>query len=242
MYREKFVTLLQNKRNKMKTILSLLFALTLSSCASYQSGNAVMHISGDHPENTPLTGYIDETYSSASYTLLQFQFGNETTEWKRIKNIKLDMLTPNGKKAQVVLGQDLNDWADAIAHKVAVDQHNRAVVLGSIAAAGAVLAVSGPKTNSRQTKAGLALMSGTIAVQNIGDYVSRLDDLQRAQIIPRGHLYSPISIPAGLVVKRWIVLKIERGDIPNKIHFEVTYSDNKKAKYELSLNGGTNAL
>jgi hypothetical protein len=238
MYQEKFVILLQSnyKKEVMKFLSCLLFVLALSSCASYQTGGDVMHISGDHPENTPLTGYIDEAYSTESYTLLQFQFGNYTTDWRRIKKISLDMITPAGKKAQVVLGQDLNDWSDAISHKIAIDDHNKAVLFGAIAATGAALAVSGmSKGNFSQSKAGLALMSGTVAIQSVDQFVTNLDNLQRSQIIPRGHLYSPISIPAGLVVKKWILLKIQKEDIPNKIQFDITYENDKKAKYELKL-------
>lgn len=221
---------------KLFIFILISISILFTGCASYLEGNDVMHIAGEHPENTPLTGYIDQTYSTKHYTLLQFQFGNDSHVWKRIKNVKLDMKTPKGKKAQVVLGQDLVDWSDAIAHKVAVDNYNKSIVLGSIASIGALSAIHGSsKGNSSLSKAGISLLSGTVAVQGVDQLITNLDNIQRAKILPKGHLLSPISIPAGLVVKRWILLKIDRDDVPETINFEITYENNKKALYELKI-------
>ncbi len=208
-------------------------ALFVSSCASYQPGQGALIVKGNHPRNTPITGYIDQDFTTDHYALIQFTFGNQTEDWTRIKSISLDLKSQEANKASVVLGQDLTDWSDAIQNKIAIDQHNREVLLGSIAAAGVVtMAASG---NRGGAIAGAALYTGSVGVLAANEIADGISELERAKMIPRGHLYSNISIPAGLVVKRWILLKIPYGKIPNSIYLEVTYEKHGKVTYELPI-------
>lgn len=212
-------------------ILSL--TLLISSCASYQPGTGALIVEGNHPKNTPITGYIDQDFTTDHYALVQFTFGNQTENWTRIKNIAIDLKTKEANQASVVLGQDLNDWSDAIQNKIAIDRHNRAVLLGSIAAAGVV--TMGASGNRGGVVAGAALYTGSIGVLAANDIADGISDLERAKMIPKGHLYSNISIPAGLVVKRWILLKIPYDKIPKSIFLDVTYEKNGKVRYELPI-------
>jgi hypothetical protein len=214
-------------------LLILAMALIFNSCASYQPGKGALIVKGNHPKNTPITGYIDKDFTTDHYVLLQFTFGNKTAEWTRIKNISIDLKTKEANSASVVLGQDLNDWSDAIQNKIAIDSHNRAVLLGSIAAAGVV--TMGASGNRGGIVAGAALYTGSIAVLAANDIADGISDLERAKMIPKGHLYSPISIPAGLVVKRWILLKIPYDKIPGNIYLDVNYEKNGKVRYELPI-------
>lgn len=207
--------------------------LILTSCASYQPGKDAVVVTGNEPIKTSITGYIDQDFTTDHYVLLQFTFGNQTAEWTRIKSISLDLKTKEANNASVVLGQDLNDWSDAIQNKIAIDRHNSAVLLGSIAAAGAVTMIA--SGNGNGVIAGAALYTGSVGVLAANDIADGISDLERAKMIPKGHLYSKASIPAGLVVKRWILLKIPYEKVPSKVYLDVDYEKNGKVRYELPL-------
>lgn len=220
----------------MKYLLLSLLLLNIG-CASYQSGGYANVISGDHPSNIPISGKLDSTLTTKHYAVINFTFGNSSKEWLRVKKVRLDFNNEKlNKKANIVVGQDIVTWAESIRHKVAIDQWNKEIIWGSIALAGAVsAAASGSSSNSGLLYAGAgtyALTSGVLVANSI---VDKVDDLERAKLFPRTHLYQSFSVPAGLYTNRWILLQIDKGDIPTEVYFDVEYLDGKKAKYKIKI-------
>lgn len=222
----------------MNRLLLSLMLLINFGCASYQSGNYADVVSGSHPSNSPITGRLDSMLTTKHYAVINFSFGNESKEWLRIKKVRLDFNNEDlNKRANIVVGQDIATWAEAIRHKVAIDQWNEQIIWGSIALAGAVTAAaSGSRSdNSSLAYAGVgtyALASGVLVANSI---IDTINDLERAKLFPRTHLYQSFSVPAGLYTNRWILLEINQADIPTEIYFNVEYLDGKKAKYKIKI-------
>jgi len=214
---------------------ALLIILIISSgCASYQSGNYADIVSGTHPSSTPITGNLDSALTTEHFALINFSFGNMTKEWLRVKKVRLDFRDENlNKKVNVVVGQDLVTWAEAINYKRAIDQWNKQIILGTIALAGNI--VANIDKNSPLGHVGAttdAFASGMLAGNII---VDTINDLERAKLFPQTHLYQPFSVPAGLYTNRWILLQIKKEDIPSHVYFDVEYLDGKKAKYSIRI-------
>jgi hypothetical protein len=221
----------------MKILSILILSSLFFSCASYQEGNDAFIVKGEHPSDTPITGYIDKPYSTTYYTLLQFTFGNNSPDWKRIKSVNLDFdNNVLNKKIKVTLGDDLGYWADSIKHKLAVDNFNTQVVLGSIAAAGAATAISGANSgNSSTVNTGSLAYATSMAVAGVNDFSSSKKSLSRAKLLPVGHLYKPFSIPAGLVTKRWLLLEVVNEEMPKIVYLDVVYNNDEKVRYKIQV-------
>ena len=221
----------------MKILILVILSSLIFSCASYQSGSYADIVSGEHPDDTPITGYIDKTYTTNYYTLLQFTFGNGSPDWKRVKTVSLDFGSEElNKKVKVTLGKDLEFWAESIKHKITVDQFNTQVFLGSIAAAGTMVAISGTQNGSSSNlKAGALTYTTSLSIDAANDFSNIKDNVERANILPSGHLYKPFAIPAGLITKRWLLLEIEEEKMPHEIYISVTWKNEKQARYKIQV-------
>lgn len=219
----------------MNRLLLLIMLLVNFGCASYQSGSYADIVSGDHPSDAPITGKLDSTLTTKHYAVINFSFGNDSKQWLRIKKVRLDFNNKElNNKANIVVGQDIVTWAEAIRHKVEIDQWNKEVIWGSIALVGAVTA-SASSSNTSLMYAGAstyALASGILVANSV---IDKVNDLERAKLFPRTHLYQSFSVPAGLYTNRWVLLQINRGDIPSEVYFDVEYLDGKKAKYKVKI-------
>lgn len=221
----------------MNRLLLLIIVLVHFGCASYQAGNYAEIISGNHPSDVPITGKLDSTLTTKHYAVINFSFGNGSREWLRIKKVRLDFKNKElNKKVNIVFGQDIITWAEAIRHKVAIDQWNKEVIWGSIALAGAVTAAaSGSSSDSNLLYAGAGtytLASGVLVANGI---IDKINDLERAKLFPKTHLYQPFSVPAGLFTNRWVLLQVDRDDIPSEIYFDVEYLNGEKVKYRVRI-------
>jgi len=217
----------------MKVIL-ILASLLNFGCASYQAGRYAEVVSGEHPNNTPITGKLDRTLSTDHYAVIHFNFGNNSDQWLRVKKVRLDFQDKKlNKVINLVIGKDISTWAESISHKIAIDQWNRDIIIGSIAIAGAV--VGGNSGSSDLAKAGAAVYSGAYGVLVANQMIDQMNNLGRSNLFPRTHLYQSFSVPAGLFTKRWVLLQINRKEVPDHIYFNVEYLDGSKAKYKVKL-------
>jgi hypothetical protein len=218
----------------MKLVTLILSIIFLTGCASYQEGNSAYVIKGNHPKNTPITAYIDYDFSTEYYTLLQFSFGNYNPDWQRIERATLDFNNKDlNKKAKFVIGADLTAWAESIKHKRAVDQHNRAVLLGSLAIAGAAVTATGKNSSTQLT--GAAIYASSLGAMGFNTFMDSKSDLNRSKLVPPGHLYQSFAIPAGLVTKKWDLLEMKQENIPNDIYLNVTYKNKDQVRYKMRI-------
>ena len=223
----------------MKSLLLLFLSLTLISCASYQPGKFVMHDKGFHPKQTPITAKIDQTFTNYPFIMVDFSFGNESLEWKRIK--KVEVLSVDGdKSAKIVVGKDLSAWAKSMSYKIQIDNHNKQMLIGSIAAVSAGVAAYGSASGQKGTA--LAGMGGLIAVgtiDSINKVFDKIDNLERSALVPEAHLYTPFSIPPKLVTKKWILIQRKDKSTVKRLDFKVIYESGKTGTYFAELGSGS---
>ncbi|MCO4793277.1 MAG: hypothetical protein KC493_06185 [Bacteriovoracaceae bacterium] len=219
----------------MKKIIPLLLLLILTSCASYQAGEFAVHETGNHPNNVPIKAKVDSVYTNSPFVFVNFTFGNKNVDWVRVKSIKISQ-TPELSKANIVMGDDLSSWAESMKHKIAIDNHNRQVFIGSVTTALAAAAVVGAsKGNVNLAYGSLGAMTAVTGIDEVSKVIAKANDAERSRMIPDDHLLAPFSIPPGLVTKRWILLQSKTGKFPSKIGFEVEYIDGKSANYSVII-------
>jgi len=228
----------------MIKLITVVLTLVLIGCASQQPGEFAKVIEGDHPQNTPLTAYVDETYSTDKFMFINITFGNQNEQWTRVKAARIYFSDELDRTTSIIVGQDLMSWAEAMTHKVQVDQHNRNVWLGSaVAALAATSVVASSNGNNNLALGTLGAVSGIVTIDAINKTIKKAEAIQRASLVPDGHLYSgPFSIPPGLVTTRWVLLQIPSKGNVCKANFEVEYLDNKSAKYEVVFGGRSNCI
>jgi hypothetical protein len=224
----------------MYKVLLMIVILFNAGCASYQSGKFASFIKGNHPPHTPITVEVDELLSDNNYTVINFNFGNKSDQWLRVKSVRLNYKNvTEDKKINVVVGKDISTWYDAIKHKIAVDQWNESVAIGTLAVIGGVTSGIGAyKGNNSLTNLGAATYVGAVGISGFNTYADGLDDVNRAKILPKSHLYTPFSVPLGLYAKKWILLQVKRKHMPRKLYFDVVYISGEKVEYAAQINLG----
>lgn len=220
----------------MKVILFSLMVFNLG-CASYQAGNYAEVVSGEHPEKAPISGLKDETLSTRNYVMVNFTFGNESDEWLRVKKVRLNFDDQEmNKNINIVVGEDIFTWAESIQHKVEVDQWNRDILLGSFAFVAVAASAAGSGSNSPELQvAGLGLYGASAGIIAANGIIDKVNELERAKLFPRTHLYSSFSVPAGLHSQRWILLQVKDAIVPDHVNFDIEYLDGKRANYRIKI-------
>ena len=220
----------------MKLIVYFLLFL-LMSCASYQSGHtAKIEKDGKILENTQdikVTAFQDDEYSTEYFTFIQVEFGNNTDEWKDVNKVLLNVV---GDDVKIILGQRLSDWSQAINNKVKVDRYNEQMVLETIVTSTAIGAIgSSHNGNIQSTNTYATILAGVAITDQVNNLTNKVSDLERTKIFPKGHLYSPFSLPPGLVSKRWILVQHAKNVQVVEISFDVYFKNSKKQTYVIDI-------
>ncbi len=214
------------------------FSFTLISCASYQNGHEAKietnYNTTISSEDILVTADTNDEYSTDYFSYIQVEFGNQTDKWKDVKKVLLNV---KGNELKIVLGQRLNDWSKSIQNKVDVDRQNLDMTLGLVTALAAAAAISSAKSdNTQSTKAYLNVMAGTAIASEVNSLSDKISDIERTKIFPDSHLYSPFSLPPGLVNKRWILVQHSKDVMIDKLSFDIFFKNDKKRTYIVSLN------
>ncbi len=174
-----------------------------------------------------VSGSENTSLASAYFTMVDFTFENKGAEWLRIKKVAIDFGSPvSNADVRFPVGQDLLDWAESAQQIKAIRDYNMQMALG--AAAGAGIAMSGSGSSSGRN-AGLATTAGAGMVLAASNISEKLDSIQRARVVPEGHLLSgPFAVPPGLHKQKWLTLYVQKPDaIPflKKIALTFTYEN-----------------
>jgi hypothetical protein len=219
-------------------ITSLILLLSFVSCASYQNGRtAKQTVDGkvqEAKEDIKVTAHYNREFSTRHFSYVQVEFGNKADEWKDITKVVLNV---EDDAVKIILGQRLDDWARSIKNKVAVDRQNLQMALGIIAVGSAVAASSSAHSgNYSNTVAYTTVMAGAAVASDVNSLTNSISDLERARIFPKSHLYSPFSLPPGLVNKRWILIQHDKNVRVDNLSFDIFFKDGKKRTYTVGLN------
>lgn len=134
------------------------------SCASTHPGSIATV--DPHSERLPLiisAEIIDNHEKNDPFQLIGITFENEKDNWVRIKNSELIIDNPAESGISVVVGEDLNEWANAMAFRVNRDKHNSEMTLLALDAIGAAALISGThnKNSNLQAIGGVTTLAST---------------------------------------------------------------------------------
>ena len=215
----------------------ILSVLLLTSCASYQSGKEAKLENSDGTkkivEDIKVTAERNREFSTPHFSYIQVDFGNKTDEWFDISKVRLNIADDTIK---IILGDRLVDVSQGLQNMVAIDRHNQQMVLGAIAGVAFVGAASSGSSNSLEAmKSYSVVMAGAAVASDVNTLTDKISDLERAKIFPKNHLYSPFTLPPGLVNKRWIIVQHAPNVRINNLAFDVFPKKGKKRRYSVPL-------
>ena len=204
----------------------LLLSFILSSCASIHQGEVAKTTN----KYVVGSGRIMHDMSDEYHTFVNFTFENMTNKWMRVKKVEFSCDEKCMKNTKILLGKDLITWSEAASSKKALEDYNRSMLLGGLAIAGAAVAAS--SNSSGGQTAGLAAYGvgvGGLATQDIN---KSLNKIEVAKVVPESHLLAPFSIPAGLFIRKWIVLySPKESAYPRDVKIKLTFEDGKSFDY-----------
>lgn len=217
----------------MKLLIPLMLLLT--SCASYTPGEYSEIEKTDSKEVLLASANIDETMSFGDLILVNFYFKNPSQNWLRVKNVEVVDIE-NHPDVRVIIGKDLYYWARSMEHKIAVDNHNRELLVGSLAMAGVALSIAGSTSRSMTTAGvGAALAVGVVTLDAAENLLEAVSTAERASLVPESHLYSPFVIPPNLVTRKWVLFQKMNTQRMCRLKFKVNYIDGTSAIYNNEL-------
>ena len=220
---------------KQCTLLCLVLALSAVSCASYQPGYLGTSVStGDEKQEVKpslvVSGEKSSVYSTDYFAFYSLTFTNPTSEWKRIKSATLSFSPDIDNREGVILsGEDLGTWCSAIELKTEIDNYNRELFLGTAALAASAVSVKGGSKLSMN----VSLAGASVLVLN--EVITKKSDLERSELFPANHLYRTFSVPPGLFVRKWAVVRLDRKDQPKEIYVNLTFTDTTTARYKINV-------
>ena len=188
-----------------------------------------------------MSGRENNSLASEFITSFDFTFENKTSKWRRIQRVEIDFGSPEAnQKLRFLVGKELLVWADSVQQLKIISDHNTSIVLGSIAAAGAIGAAT--STDRSLQKAG----SGTfLAATSFLTAKSLSEEKQRremSRLFPESHLMAEgFIVPPGLHAKKWVaVYTSEPNAIPylEQITLEYTLDDGVKERVVLAVRKG----
>ncbi len=204
--------------------LSFLFL----GCASIHSGNMSKDEKGQvlKKGGMSVSGLENNALASTHFLPIDVTVENNTNEWIVITNASVSFGSEEvTSKMLVPVGRDLVTWAEAAQQNAAISAYNTSLLLGAVAAAGAVGTRSGD--SGLASASALALAGGGVGLTAVA-INDKLGSIEKARVLPDTHLYSgTFAVPPGLHVKRWAVFYVKE---PLKIPYQKEMTVNLKTK------------
>ncbi|WP_413575413.1 hypothetical protein ACLVWU_13885 [Bdellovibrio sp. HCB290] len=217
---------------KKLIILAVLSSSFLISCASVHPGGVGHSLQPSDALPVKISSDTIDFNKRDSFQFMEVTIENTSEEWLRIDKIRAKLPDPSESKVSVVLGQDLADWAEAKRAQAQVDHLNNQIIQAALVAGGIVASTS---SNSLVSAAGSAATLGGLgwaAVSEIRDDKRNAEAVVR---VPSTHLYAPVSVPAKMFLRRWILFNKPAGAKITSLVIDVTTIDGKKGTYEVPM-------
>ena len=219
----------------MRVIKTLLcpFLIFSVSCASIHPGRMAVPEDESKKPGLKISANLVGAYSDKAHQFIDFTFENKETHWERIKSIDFSYGEENAVVYNVIVGDDLVTWANAMTQKKSLEDYNEAMALGGILLAGAVLTLGG-KSQETRNMGMLAYGAGTAASLS---YSIREDlrDQEASKLVPKTHLLNSFSVPAGLFVRRWILVNVPGDRWADYAYLTVNTVDGESTKYKVYI-------
>lgn len=220
---------------RLKTSLLGCCLMFLSACATTHPGKMGEKISNNSDLDLTISGRVVDTYSDKAHQFIDFTFENKKTNWERVKSIEFQYGEGKDLTYNVIVGEDLVTWANAYASKKAIEDHNTGIALSSLMLAGSAIVLSKPKSKSAKVAGGTALLTGAggALVYAINE---ELRNVETSKMVPKTHIYSEFAVPAGLFVRKWVLVNVPGDSWPRFSYLTVNTIDGKTEKYKVPIN------
>jgi len=219
----------------MKKIL-IIYAIMICGCASTHQGSKAQKLSGNISQDFVISGSSIDRDLNSSFELIELTFENTSADWLRVHEAKIIIDDTKDAKVSVVVGKDLLSWAEAVEYQNKVNQHNTEIAIGTTQTAAAVAlgvgAVKKDNTLSNLGAVGYLMTSGYAAAQVIS---TNRSNAMSSNGTPNSHLYEPFSVPAGLFMRKWLLLNKPAKTYINRLVLELNTVDGKKGYYEIQI-------
>jgi hypothetical protein len=181
--------------------------ITASGCVSTHPG--VMSKSSLKDNKLKVSVQNQDQLSDKYYMFLEYTFENTSAEWL---DVKATLIGFYNTETEILVNDKLSAWIEGAELKLKKNNHNTAVILGSIAAVGGI--AGGLSSNDNVQVAGIGVALGAVAA---GTVIGVQQDRTRAASgnkglnqtvqVPKNHVFAPFKVAPGSYVKRWVVVK-----------------------------------
>lgn len=213
-----------------KNLLILLCGLIVIGCASTTPGKQA---EGQGPINI----YVERsnTMSSPRAQYFTFTAENNSEEWVRIKRIDLDLgKAPKG--INVLVGQDLIDWAQSAKQRVERDRQNVSMATAGVFVLGTIAAVGGVLTKNDLLKdVGLVGVGVGATAAATKQAIDNKNALERPDNVPDQYIHAPGAVGPKETLMRWAVLTSKKEDLPCSLPFIMELEDGTSYPYTVEL-------
>ena len=191
----------------IKALSTLFILISLSACVTTHPG--VMSNSSDKSSSLLVSVDEDSSISDKYYAFLEYTFENTSTDWIKVKVARLGF---ENSTTEILVNDRLSSWLEGVELKLKKNQHNTAVILGSVAAVGGIAAAT--SSNGNIQVAGLGAMvgvTGAAVAIDVGNARRRAQSgekgLNQTVNVPKTHVFVPFEVAPGSYVKRWVVVR-----------------------------------
>lgn len=187
----------------MKTLM-LLCLLIVTSCASVHPGNYAEELNNKRKDEFLVSAEKVSDYSDPTLYFISITIENKSDKWLRIKSAEFSCGEECNQKVDVVVGNDLIDWAKSKREQIAIDTYNAELFRGTLAVGGLILAAT--SNDEGVAKAGAVVTAGAMASSAVSSMSRKSTQLESAKWVPAEHIYSPVNVPSSLFTRKWILV------------------------------------
>lgn len=221
----------------MPYLYTLFIALFITGCVSAHKDHMTQSLDQSGDPDFKVSVEKNDTLSTKNFVVLEFTLENKGDNFKRYESIDLDIPKKLNNDVKVVVGKDLANWAEGIRNKIELDTYNRAMIMSGVVALGAVTAVASKDPNVSIGAASVAAAgSGIITVDRFQQIRNSVKDSPKSDLrglIPENHiLYTPVSVPPNLFLKRFAVFHVTSEAAYNFRTLNLSFNTKKSANGE----------
>lgn len=219
--------------NKLITFFSI---VSLIGCASKDLPNQGKPLSTTSGYDLAISAEVVTEYSDDYNILLQVNMENKGGKWARIDHVELDLSNTDDQPYNIVIGNDLKDWAEAKTNLLAYKQQNESATIAGTVLGGAALFIAGALSkNENLVNAGEAVYSVGLTAATVKDINNKKDETQRPRTVPETHLYGQYSLPSMGLVKKWVLVNVPKGRIAKVGTLKLRTIEGESLDYQLRI-------
>ncbi len=209
----------------------LILALFAVGCASTHSGTKGKFLNGEKNLNLQISARSVDQEKNSAFELFEVTVENLDNDWVRINNTKLLM----SSDLNVVVGKDLQSWAEAIDVKQKKEAHNTGVAIAATQVIGTTSVILGGRSNPDLAKAGAVVMLGGLAWASAETLMAARNGAIGVKKVPESHIYESFAVPAKLSIRKWVLISKPVGTTINKLVMEFETVEGEKSVYEINM-------